>query len=75
MTITIHVVPHPLGWAVKFAGDPTSVGVFDTQKPAIACGRGCAKPLQGELIIHAKNGQFRDSESYGRDPCPTKDTK
>ncbi|MBX3422768.1 MAG: four helix bundle protein [Pirellulaceae bacterium] len=28
---------------------------------------------QSELVIHRPNGQIRDKESFGNDPCPPKD--
>lgn len=46
---------------------------FGTQAEAIAAGRQVAMNQQTELVIHRENGQIRDSESYGNDPCPPLD--
>jgi hypothetical protein len=27
------------------------------------------------VVIHRRNGQIRDSDSYGGDPCPPRDRK
>jgi hypothetical protein len=49
--------------------------VAATQAEAIERGRQLAKAQHAELVIHGRNGQIRDSESFGGDPCPPKDTK
>src|SRR5258708_40102506 len=28
-----------------------------------------------EVVTHGRDGKIRDSDSYGNDPCPPKDTK
>jgi hypothetical protein len=30
---------------------------------------------ESELVIHRPNGQIRDKDSFGSDPCPPKDQK
>ena len=34
-----------------------------------------AKQNHSEVVIHRMNGKIRDSDSYGNDPNPPKDTK
>ena len=49
--------------------------IFNTQREAIEYGRIVAQNQASELFIHRPNGQIRDRDSYGKDPCPPKDTK
>ena len=42
---------------------------------AIEAGREIAINRQAELVIHRPNGQIRDKDSYGNDPCPPRDSK
>ena len=62
-----HVVPNNGQWQVKRKN-------FNTQKEAISYARNIAINQQSELVIHGRNGQIRDKDSYGNDPCPPKDT-
>ncbi|MCK4624770.1 MAG: DUF2188 domain-containing protein [Phycisphaerae bacterium] len=71
----VHVVPSDKGWDVKKAGSKTVVSHHRTQKAAAESGRKAAKAEQSELVIHRPNGQIRDKDSFGPDPCPPKDTK
>lgn len=68
-----HVVPHNNQWAVKGAGNDRATSVHSTQNQAIEHAREIAKNQQSELLIHGKNGQIREKNSYGNDPCPPKD--
>ena len=70
-----HVVPHQDGWAVKGEGNKRASSVRDTQGQAIRDAQRIAKHQQGEVVIHRRNGQIRDSDSYGSDPCPPRDRK
>lgn len=72
----VHVVPHGKGqWAVREEGNPQVRSTHRTQKDAIGEAKPVAEAHRGELIIHRPNGQIRDKESYGNDPCPPKDKK
>lgn len=71
----IHVVPHPDGWATKKEGAQRARKVTRTQKAAIDTARDQARRERTEVVIHRKNGQIRDSDSYGNDPHPPKDRK
>jgi hypothetical protein len=70
-----HVVPNEAGWAVKGAGNARATVVKNTQSAAINAARTIAKHEQAEVVIHGRNGQIRDSDSYGNDPCPPHDRK
>lgn len=65
-----HIVPHTEGWAVKAEGSSKATKVFETQKEAINAGRDIAINQQSELLIHNKQGEIRERNSYGNDPYP-----
>lgn len=71
----IHVVPHKDGWATRTEGAGRAGSVHDTQRGAIERGREQARREQVELVIHRQDGRIRDSDSYGDDPFPPRDTK
>jgi endonuclease YncB( thermonuclease family) len=71
----VHVVPNGNGWAVKPEGASKPVSMHRTQRAAAEAGREVARENQSELFIHRPNGQIRDRDSYGNDPCPPKDSK
>lgn len=71
----IHVVPHQDGWATKKEGAERAGAVLDTQREAIERARDQARREHVEVVIHRKDGTIRDSDSYGPDPYPPKDTK
>jgi len=70
-----HVVPHGDEWAVRGAGNQKATSVCDTQGEAIDLARDIAINQRSEVVIHRPNGQIRDKDSYGGDPCPPKDQK
>lgn len=70
-----HVVPYNGQWQVKRENAPKATKNFNTQKEAISFARGIAINQRGEVVIHGRDGKIRDKDSYGNDPCPTKDTK
>ena len=70
-----HVVPHGNGWAVKGAGNLKATAITDTQNDAISIAREIAINNESEVVIHRRNGQIRDRDSYGNDPGNIKDTK
>ncbi|MEC1722823.1 DUF2188 domain-containing protein [Schinkia azotoformans] len=66
-----HVTPHSGGgFQVKGAGNSRATKIFDTQREAIAYGRGIAKNQQSELVIHNLKGRIREKNSYGNDSYP-----
>lgn len=67
-----HVVPHGNGWAVRGAGNSRATSVHETQAEAIGAARDIARNQQSELLIHGRNGQIRERDSFGNDPFPPK---
>ena len=70
-----HVVPSGGGWAVRREGARHASSLHATQRQAIDAGKQLAQGHHTELVIHRRDGRIRDSDSYGPDPCPPKDTK
>ena len=71
----VHVVPSQGKWAVKQVGNSAPTSTHRTQQAAEQAGRRIAKQNESELVIHRPNGQIRDTDSYGNDPVPPRDTK
>jgi hypothetical protein len=67
-----HVVTHSDGWAVRGEGNGKVTMVTATQREAIQIARQIAQKQQSELLIHGKNGQIRERDSFGNDPFPPK---
>lgn len=67
-----HVVPHNGDWAIKRGGSERATTIVPTQKEAIKIATEIAKNQNAELIIHGRDGQIRERESYGNDPYPPK---
>lgn len=65
-----HVVPHAGGWAVRGAGNERATSVHPTQSAAIGAARDISRNQQSELLIHGRNGQIRERDSFGGDPFP-----
>ena len=73
---TIHTMPHPTGgWQNKNGGNQKASNIFETKKEALPKGKGTAIKLNIEHVIHNKDGKISNSNSYGNDPNPPKDTK
>lgn len=71
----VHVVPNGNGWSVRQSGQSSPVSNHRTQDAAEAAGRPIARRNESELVIHRPNGQIRNSNSFGNDPNPPRDTK
>lgn len=71
MPSNIHVVPAGDGWAVEVAGGG-SRKMFATQEEAIAAGTERAQGDKVELLIHGRDGQIRERNSFGHDPRDVK---
>ena len=70
-----HVVPRPDGWAVRREGSGRASSLHDTKARAIRAGQSAARKNRTELVIHRRDGQIRDSDSYGNDPFPPRDRR
>lgn len=68
----VHVLPNQGDWKVKTSGSEKAYRITSTQKEAIAIAIKVAKNNESELLIHGKNGQIREKNSYGYDPIKTK---
>ena len=75
MRKNVHVVPREGQWAVKKEGNQRATSIHRTQSNAIDTAREAAKAEKSELVIHDRNGQIRNKNSYGNDPFPPRDTK
>lgn len=71
----VHIVPNASGWVVREAGRQTPVSSHRTQGAAQDAGRRVAIRNEAELVLHRPNGQIRNSNSYGSDPNPPRDSK
>jgi uncharacterized protein DUF2188 len=71
----LHVVPHNGGWAVRREGAARVSSTHATQRAAEGAARNTARREQGEVFTHRPNGQIRDRDSYGSDPCPPQDAQ
>lgn len=65
-----HVVPYNGQWAVKGEDNSKISRVTSTQQEAIDIAKVIAKNQEAELLIHKRNGQIRNRNSYGNDPFP-----
>lgn len=70
-----HVVPNNGKWSVKGEGNSKYTTTANTQKEAVERAREIAQNQRSEVVIHGRNGQIRDKDSYGNDPNPPKDNK
>lgn len=79
MSTNRHVVPNPKGgWDVRKPGASRASTHHDTQKGALDRARQIvANDGGGEVRIHGRNGQIRDSDTIppGNDPHPPTDRK
>lgn len=69
----IHTVPNGSGWSNKENGEVVSN--HRTKENAVDAGRGYAKTNHSEHVIHNRNGQISEKNSYGNDPHPPKDKR
>lgn len=67
-----HVVRNGEQWSVRGAGNTNRTATYDTQREAIERGKEIARNQGSELLIHGRNGQIRERNSYGKDPYPPK---
>jgi hypothetical protein len=67
-----HVVPRNGRWAVVGAGNSRATVIVDTQRAAIQIANPIAQNQGGDTVIHGRNGQIRERNSYGHDPYPPK---
>lgn len=68
----VRVTPHKNGWAVTREGSKRATSVHPTQKAAADAGRAAARKDKTEFVLHGRDGQIRQKDSYGHDPSPPK---
>lgn len=67
-----HVVKREDGWAVRGEGNERDTSHHQTQEQARQAAREIAINQQSEVVIHNRQGQIRDKDSYGNDTHPPK---
>lgn len=73
MAANIHVVPTDRNrWAVEVEGTDGATSHYPSQEEAIAAGTQKAKQDKVELLIHGRDGQIRERNSFGHDPRDVK---
>jgi hypothetical protein len=50
--VTLHVVPHPEGWATRFAGAPSVSQTFRYKEDALAWAEGYAEANGAKVVLH-----------------------
>lgn len=68
----VHVTPHDDGWQVVRDGADRASSVHPTQADAETAGRSTARREGVEFLLHGRDGQVRERDSYGNDPYPPK---
>ena len=72
----IHVTKRKDGnWQAKKEGAKRASAIRPTQTTAGEKARDLAIKSKAEVVTHRPNGQIRDKDSYGNDPCPPRDKK
>lgn len=66
----VHTVPHGDRWANRRAESERVSKTFDTKSAAESAGRDTARREKTEHIIHNRDGQIGERNSYGNDPHP-----
>ncbi len=67
-----HVTPRGNLWTVTGEGNSRATAIVSTQREAINIAKPIATNQGSDVIIHGRNGQIRESTSYGNDPFPPK---
>src|SRR3712207_6505355 len=73
----IHLVPSatkPGKFVGKEAGNPDALTRPASQEKSIEKAIPLAKQNQSDVVYHRRDASIRDSDSYGPDPNPPKDT-
>jgi Uncharacterized protein conserved in bacteria (DUF2188) len=64
----VHVTPREDGWAVMREGNQRASSVHATQKEAEKAGRQAARKDKTEFVLHNRQGEIRQRDSYGARP-------
>lgn len=68
----VHVVPGDKGWRVEVEGTARARSTHQTQAEARQAAREVARRTKTELLVHGRNGQIRERNTYGVDPRSSK---
>jgi hypothetical protein len=68
----VHVVPSDTGWRVEVEGQSRAKGTHQTQQAAWQQAKQIAQQTRSEALLHGRNGQIRERNTYGHDPRRTK---
>lgn len=68
----VHVVPAETGCRVEVEGQSRASGTHGTQSDAWEQAQGIARRNQSEALLHGRDGQIRERNTYGHDPRRTK---
>jgi hypothetical protein len=68
----VHTVTHEDGGANRREGSDRVSRVFDTKAEAQRAGRDTARREKTEHVIHNRDGQIGEKNSYGNDPRSSK---
>ena len=63
-----HVVSLGDRWAVKEEGAAEPYAVFKTQTEAWEKAKSIARKERAEAVLHGRDGQIRECNTYGHDP-------
>jgi Uncharacterized protein conserved in bacteria (DUF2188) len=63
-----HVVSLGDRWAVKEEGAAEPYAVFKTQSEAWEKAKSIARKERAEALLHRRDGQIRERNTYGHDP-------
>ena len=72
MTDTLNWAPvtHEMEGQARGAGNSHAALVHVTEAQADERARQIAQNQESELLVHGRNGQIREGDSYGGDPFP-----
>ena len=68
----VHVVQNEKGWRVEVEGTARARSTHATQAEARQAAREIARRSKAELLVHGRNGQIRERNTYGKDPRKSK---
>jgi hypothetical protein len=68
----VHVLPADKGWKVEVEGAGRASSTHATQAAARTEARTIARRNESELLVHGRDGQVRERNTYGNDPSRTK---
>jgi hypothetical protein len=67
-----HVVSLGERWAVQAEGASAPLATFKTQSEAWEKAKSIARKERSEALLHGKNGEIRERNTYGHDPSRSK---